>query len=324
MHASSIGPECYGHLADARMFSILQKNMGLASYPISDTFDVVHCHDVRPALGAVTLADRMNRPLVYTKHSFIGSRQERIEAGWSDDAYSYFLQLEKWVTSQAAAIIAVSQAAVDELIENHGSHVERKATVIRNGVSNSIHAVADYDSRPRHGDLLCVGRLTHTKGQDVAVEAMRSLPTAVRLRLLGDGETEEALRQQIHASGLEDRVEIIKPVAPHLMASMYATADILIAPSRWDTFPLTVCEAQAAGVAVVAANIPGIAEQIEAGRTGSLFIPGDPISLASEVQKLLLDRRSKQEIEARATLAADGYSWDAVAGSTLDVYQSLT
>src|SRR6185503_21338311 len=132
-----------------------------------------------------------------------------------------------------------------------------RVVVIGNGVDTDRFTpdgpVADRAPEPL---LVCVGRLTEAKGQPLAIEALARMRIPdVRLRLVGEGEDEELLRDLAARAGVAKRVEFagaVDDAAPHLRA-----ADVVVVPSKWDAQSLVLLEAMACGAAILATRVPG-------------------------------------------------------------------
>ncbi len=131
----------------------------------------------------------------------------------------------------------------------------------------------------RDGYALFVGRLAQEKGIRTLLEAWRHLGPGIPLKIVGDGPLQALL--QIAPPGVEwlgrrSREEVF---------ALMQHARMLVFPSEWyEGFPLTISEAFATGLPVVASRLGGMAELVEDHQTGLLFTPGDPLALASAVQ----------------------------------------
>lgn len=136
--------------------------------------------------------------------------------------------------------------------------------------------------------ILAVGRLTAQKDFATLIRALERWPgpQAPRLIILGKGSQHGALRAQIAAAGLEDRVDMpghVVDVLPYM-----ARADLFVMPSRWEGFPLALVEALGCGCPVVATDCPGgSADMLARGRLGALVPPAAPDALAQAMAATL-------------------------------------
>ncbi|ABK43112.1 glycosyl transferase, group 1 [Magnetococcus marinus MC-1] len=134
---------------------------------------------------------------------------------------------------------------------------------------------------------LCVGRLWPVKDQANLLTALALLQQqgrlgGLRLVLVGDGPQRGALEQQVSASGLATVVRFLGTQFD--VAPLMAAADLLVLPSLAEGTPLTVLEAMACGVPVVATAVGGVPALLQAGQQGALLPPGDAPALAEALQ----------------------------------------
>src|SRR5690606_32911856 len=122
-------------------------------------------------------------------------------------------------------------------------------------------AALGLDDRPT---LLFVGRIQPLKGLGVAIEALDELESSTRLLVVGgpsgaDGDAEmREVQAMIDRLNLRDRVHFVKPQPHHLLSTYYRAADVVVVPSRSESFGLVALEASACGVPVVAAAVGGL------------------------------------------------------------------
>jgi glycosyltransferase involved in cell wall biosynthesis len=143
----------------------------------------------------------------------------------------------------------------------------------------------DPGSRTGSGDsVLFLGRLVPEKGLRSLIAAWEHLDGSVPLRIAGDGPLRAELDTEIerrHIAGIKVLGRV--PTA-NLLAEM-KRARFLVFPSEWyEGLPLTIAEAFACGVPVVASRIGSMIELVEDGRTGLHFTPGDAADLAAKVE----------------------------------------
>jgi glycosyltransferase involved in cell wall biosynthesis len=129
---------------------------------------------------------------------------------------------------------------------------------------------------------LLAGRLSSEKGITTLLEAWDRLNgSALRLKVAGAG----PLREEVMRRANGGRVEYLGALSREDVQALMREAALLIFPSTcYENFPLSIVEAFASGVPVVASGIGAMAEIIEDGRTGLLFRNGDPEDLATKVE----------------------------------------
>jgi glycosyltransferase involved in cell wall biosynthesis len=164
-------------------------------------------------------------------------------------------------------------------------------------------------ARPVPGQLICVGTLGRHKGQDLLVEALAELGDLDwRCALVGplhrDPDFVRHLQSRITRLGYGRRVRLAGVLTGAALGHAYATADLLVAPSRSETYGMTVTEALAHGVPVLAAAVGGLPEALGASadgtRPGQLVPPGDPGALATALRNWLGDERHRRRLRAAA------------------------
>lgn len=214
--------------------------------------------------------------------------------------------------------IAVSAAARDFVVRYFGGEFE----IIPNGVDlerfRQGKIIESYNDD--WINLLFVGRPDPRKGLPYLLKAfdiIRNEFKKVRLIVVGPdkGVKREAARDNIHFVGFQHK---------HL-PDYYKTAHIFCSPATGrESFGIILIEAMAAGLPVVASDIPGYNEVIISGREGILVPPKDPISLARTLGTLISDNNLRTEMGLRATKRAEEFSWPKVTNSILNYYQQVT
>lgn len=112
--------------------------------------------------------------------------------------------------------------------------------------------------------LLCLGALTPTKGQDLLVEALGTLPDHPwRLDLVGPTARDPAFVASLQRRIIDDRVTITGPRSGHDLAATMNAADLLVVPSRVETYGMAAAEALARGIPVLATDVGGLSETLD-------------------------------------------------------------
>jgi glycosyltransferase involved in cell wall biosynthesis len=161
--------------------------------------------------------------------------------------------------------------------------------------------------RPSSGEieLLSVGRIDREKNPLLLVDALARLerddPGRYRLRCVGSGPLEEAVRLRATQLGVADRLELYGyvPFGPDLLAR-YRRAHILVHVSLTEGVPQVLLEALACGAAVVATDVGGVRDALDGGRAGLLVPPSDLDALVRAI------RRAADDTDLRTRLVARG------------------
>jgi glycosyltransferase involved in cell wall biosynthesis len=158
-------------------------------------------------------------------------------------------------------------------------------------------------------NLLCVSAVTPVKGQDVLLRALAaSTGLAWECRCVGALQRDPAFADAVvrHARQplFAGRVQFTGPLTGRALSAEYERADLVVLPSRIETYGMVIGEALARGVPVVASDVGGVAEalgQTPDGRApGLLVAPEDPAALAAALRRWLTDRRLRDRLRAAA------------------------
>ena len=164
-------------------------------------------------------------------------------------------------------------------------------------------------ARPVRGHLICVGVLGRHKGQDLLVEALADLADRDwHCVLAGSPDRHpnfvEQLQTRITRLGYDHRVRLSGVLTGAALSHAYTTADLLVAPSRSETYGMTVTEALAHGLPVIAAAVGGLPEALgstaDGTPPGQLIPPGDLAALAAALRDWLGDERHRHRLRAAA------------------------
>jgi glycosyltransferase involved in cell wall biosynthesis len=156
--------------------------------------------------------------------------------------------------------------------------------------------------------LLAVGAVVPRKGYDVLVAALARLKHLPwRLVIAGDcGRSVDTFRRlvaDIAALGLSDRVQLAGTVTAEELASLYASADLFVLPSRFEGYGMAYAEAIAHGVPVIGTNAGAIPETVPAD-AGVLVPPDDVDMLAATLQRLMDNPAERERLAAGARATA--------------------
>jgi glycosyltransferase involved in cell wall biosynthesis len=163
-----------------------------------------------------------------------------------------------------------------------------------------------------------IGRLDPIKRIPDLLKAMTMLDSGIHLHVFGEGAERSSIEQMIRDFRLTDRVTLHGAVSEPRDA--LHRIDLLVLPSQAEGFGLVLIEAMAAGIPVVATNVPGIRDVVINGKTGLLVPVAAPEELASAITALVADSKRREMLTKNAKQdVANRFSWDVV----LPQYQRL-
>jgi D-inositol-3-phosphate glycosyltransferase len=140
-----------------------------------------------------------------------------------------------------------------------------------------------------------------------------------------DGSSEiERLRQQARSIGVADRVTFVPPQPPDRLVHYYRAADLLVMPSRSESFGLVAAEAQASGLPVVASRVGGLPYVIGSSVSGLLINDHNPRSFAAASTAILDHLDFRNNLSKGAVEYAKRFSWAATANRLIDLYDGIT
>ncbi len=185
----------------------------------------------------------------------------------------------------------------------------------------------DPDPGQRTGEgsyALCVGRVSQEKGVPTLLKAWRQLPRSFNLRIIGDGPARAQLQSEAAAYGLSNVTFLGQQPRERVVEAMKG-AKFLIFPSElYENLPLTIIEAFACGVPVLASRLGAMQEIVEDGLTGLFFRPGDAEDLALTVSRAWQQPEYMHPLGERARIEYETrYTAEANCQRLLDIYQQV-
>ena len=177
--------------------------------------------------------------------------------------------------------------------------------------------------------LVFLGRLTPDKGWQFALKAWEQwaqkpenapLVEKVALIVAGDGELRAEIQSRLQAANL--RVYMLGRVLPKAVPALLANSDIHIIASEKETLGLTVLEAFAAGIPVIAPAAGGVVTHIQDGENGLLFAPQDADSFGRAVSALVTGAQRRQQMGAAGQRAIAPYDWSQVVANLVNTWKT--
>jgi D-inositol-3-phosphate glycosyltransferase len=307
---------------------------GVLAHLRTGAFDAIHANYWLSGVAGHRLKHELDLPLVSTFHTLA-----RVKAETGDTEPQRRVDAEAEVIACSDAITAACPAEADDLVAHYGADPSR-IEIVPPGVLHAFFSPGDQGGargalgleagRPV---LLFVGRIQPLKGLDVAVSALaevaRRRPDALLVVVGGpsghDGGVELArVRALIDAHGLADQVRFVPPQPHHLLSTYSRAADVVVVPSRSESFGLVALEAAACGTPVVAAAVGGLLTLVEHELTGFLVETRAAADFAGAVEAVLDDPTLAEKLSIRAADMAAGYTWSTTAARLRRLYADLT
>ena len=303
-------------------------------------YDVVHSHYWMSGWVGRSTKEIWGVPLVASFHT-LGKVKNYSRGSGEEPEPDVRLTGEEKVIAQADKILAPTPEEAAQLVGLYGATPDR-VRVVPPGVDHALFFPRDRQEAKARLHLtgvrlvLFVGRLQSHKGPDIAVRAMAEgvardpegtadLMLAIVGGPSGPGPSAEVahLMDLAAALGVAERVMLFPPQTQERLADFYAAAEVLLVPSRSESFGLVALEAEACGTPVIAAATGGLRYVVADGVTGFL-VPGyDPGDYADALLRILGDRAGAKRMGEAGVVQAVRYSWDATAAEVLSVYRDL-
>jgi glycosyltransferase involved in cell wall biosynthesis len=268
----------------------------LARFLRQERVDLVHAHQYTPFFYAAAARWLYRRPpVIFTEHG----------RHYPDYPRRKRILLNRFLLERRDRVVGVGQAVRSALIANEGLPADR-VEVIWNGVDLAPFANGLCRRQAVRKEigvegaclvLLLVARFDYLKDHATAVRTLgrvvHQLPGA-QLVLIGDGPGRRAIEESIREQNVADHVRLLG--ARTDVARLMPAADIFLLTSISEGIPLTVIEAMAAGLPVVATRAGGVPEVVDDGCSGLLAPVGDDAALAEHVIRLASDPQVRQQM----------------------------
>jgi len=292
--------------------------------------DVIHANYWLSGIAGHRLKHELDLPLVMTFHTFA---RVKAEGGDPEPLHREQTELGIWGCTDTVCVSCTEEER--QVRRLHGDPPGR-IEIVPPGVDHAFFAPGDRAGARRalgwgSGPVvLFVGRIQPLKGLDVAVGALAELRrNDARLVVVGgasgvagDAEVERVLAQA-EALGVRDRLELVAPQPHHLLSTYYRASDVVVVPSRSESFGLVALEAAACGIPVVASAVGGLLTLVDHGRTGFLVPERDPVEFARDIDRLLDDPNLANSMGAAGAERAQRYTWSLAAARLRRAYADL-
>jgi D-inositol-3-phosphate glycosyltransferase len=294
--------------------------------------DLVHANYFLSGLVAHRIKHELELPFVTTFHTLAKVKAEGgdHESQWRHDA-------EQEIVGCADAVCVNCSEEETQFRRLYGDPRGR-VEVISPGVEHAFFAPGDRrGARQAIGlpadvpVLLFVGRIQPLKGPEVAVRALAELGRRDALLVVVGGSSGAEGDDQVvrlHALvdelGLRQQVLFVPPQPHHILSTYYRAADVVVVPSRSESFGLVALEASACGTPVVASAVGGLLTLVDHGETGYLVPDRDPALFAHYLREVIEHPSHAAALGRRGAARARNYTWSLAAARLRRVYADIS
>ncbi|MEX0991156.1 MAG: D-inositol-3-phosphate glycosyltransferase [Actinomycetota bacterium] len=304
-------------------------------------YDIVHSHYWLSGWVGRSTKEIWGVPLVASFHT-LGKVKNHLRGRAESVEPEARLVGEERIILGSDRILAPTPAEAAQLVGLYGADPER-IRVVPPGVDHELFFPRDRENAKTRLHLaggrlvLFVGRLQAHKGPDIAVraiaEAIATDPAGTQDLMLaivgGPSGTEHGaevahLMDLASALGVAERVVLFPPQPQSRLADFYAAAEVVLVPSRSESFGLVALEAQATGIPVVASATGGLRHVVVDGVSGFLVQGHDPGDYADRILSLFSDPVGARRMGEAGVVHSIRFSWDATASEILSVYREIS
>ena len=276
--------------------------------------DIVHIQTIYLSLSGLLIKKFLHKPYVVYGHGsdvYLPWRFKNI--------------ISKPILKNADAVIALTEDMKREVQKIY----DREVFVIPNGIDlERFENLSKEDLRSeleiKEGKIiLFVGTLRPVKGVRYLIEAMKIVTDKnknKRLFIVGDGEERGYLESLVRNLNIERYVTFVGKVPNEEVPEYMGASDVFVLPSLSEGFPVTVIEAMASGLPIVATDVRGLSEIIKNGENGFLVKPKNSIEIAEKVLLLLEDDELRRRISRNNKEEVKRYSWENIVENLKEVY----
>lgn len=319
---------------------VAQFGEGVIAGTAGGRFDVVHSHYWLSGWAGVLVKEAHGIPLANSFHT-LGRVKDAARRSDETPSSVARLKAEEGVIARSDCVVASTPYEFDELIDHYQASPERLC-VSQPGIDHALFSPGRRDDARRRigvGDeplILFVGRIQALKGIDIAIDMLDRMPSTVAVGIgppvlmivggpsgAGGPHEVERLRAQAQTCGLADRVRFVPPQPHDELVHYYRAADVLVMPSRSESFGLVAAEAQACGLPVVASRVGGLPYVIDSSVSGLLVSDWDPGSFAASTLAILDHSGFRRQLSRGAVEFARRFSWPATANRLTDLYAGI-
>jgi D-inositol-3-phosphate glycosyltransferase len=307
-------------------------------------YDVLHSHYWLSGLAARELRRAWGTPIIQMFHT-LGHMKNGVASSPQEWESERRIEGEAEVMGLSDLLVAATPLERAQMVWLYGADAD-KIDVVPPGVDlNLFRPIAPDEAKGVLGlptsrrIILYVGRIEPLKGIDTLLEAMALVAPDIPCwqddltviiiggapgvgieRVNAELDRLERLRAEL---GIEELVTFQGAKDQDTLVYYYSAADMVIMPSRYESFGMVALEAMACGTPVVASKVGGLAFNVQDGQTGFHVPDQDAEALAEKVRQLLCDDELRERLGRQAAEWARRYGWPVIADQIVDLYEQV-
>lgn len=232
-----------------------------------------------------------------------------------DEFYDVTLNNLKEKVQYADFIFCISFYARSQILRLLDPNQWGKIDVIPLGVDPDVYAPKPFHEHPQPFEILCVGRMTATKGQEILIQAVQELlklGKRIHVCFVGDGSEKPHLENKVAQMDLQGIITFKGALNPEQTRDVYRRADIFALLSFAEGVPVVLMEAMSMGIPCIATTINGIPELIKNEINGLLVAPSNVEETVTAILRLIEDNSLRFKLgKAGRQIILESYDLDA-------------
>ncbi len=307
-------------------------------------YDIIHSHYFVSGIIGLALRQHWHVPVVHMFHT-LGAMKNIVARSDEERETGQRIALEGRIMREADTVVAATNLDMSQMVWHYDADPER-IRIIPCGVDLARFQPQDMTHARQQLGLpaqptplvLLIGRIEPLKGIDALIEATAHLrqqhPALHDLHAVVVGGGSDAQPEQWndeqrrldrlrHELGIADAVLFVGARPQSQLSLYHAACDAVTMPSHYESFGMAALEALASGRPVVATNAGGPATIINDGSNGLLTPPNNPVMLAEQLSKILLDPHFAYQLSGAARSRAERYGWSNIGCDILESYRAL-
>lgn len=303
-------------------------------------YDLVSCHYYLSGLVGLKIKEKIKKPMIITFHT-LALMKNLVAKNAAERESPKRIKAENLLMQKADKIIAISPMDAKYIANLYGAPKD-KIFVLTPGLDHNLFKPLQkkitkikIGADPKFKLILFVGRIQPLKGIDTLLYALKilidqTLKINVCLWVLGDdllnGGAKELKRLQKLQTflNLDPFVRFLGKKRYEQLPAFYNAADLVVMPSKYESFGMIALEAMACGVPVITTNATGVSDLYDKKQKKLITPVGNPGLLAQKIKGILTDENQYKKLSQQAVMSVKAFNWQSAAKDFQLILKTLT